>query len=168
MAKKVKVASSDTLTRLNRISPVSNILFNTLFTILALMCFLPIIFIAIISLTDNPVIRIADDGTPIVYGSPWSGKGAVYRNESCPIAGYLRLSQAPENRISRLARIASFGALLPSTLPTLQKEERTLDQICSTLSEMIVAVPTYALACLPDAAAAELSYTTIFGLKSNE
>ena len=57
MAKKVKAASSDTLTRLNRISPVSNILFNTLFTILALMCFLPIIFIAIISLTDNNVIR---------------------------------------------------------------------------------------------------------------
>ena len=23
---------------------------------------------------DNPVIRIAPDGTPIVYGSPWSGK----------------------------------------------------------------------------------------------
>lgn len=117
---------------------------------------------------DGPVVRVLEDGSVRVYGSPWSGKGAVYRNESCPIAGYLRLSQAPENRISRLARIASFGALLPSTLPTLQKEERTLDQICSTLSEMIVAVPTYSLACLPDAAAAELSYTTIFGLKSNE
>ena len=57
MAKKVKAVSSDTLTRLNRISPVSNFLFNALFTILALMCFLPIIFIAIISLTDNNVIR---------------------------------------------------------------------------------------------------------------
>jgi putative aldouronate transport system permease protein len=45
------------MTRLNRISPLSNFLFNALFLTLALMCFLPIIFIAIISLTDNNVIR---------------------------------------------------------------------------------------------------------------
>ena len=57
MAKKVKVDSGDTMSRLNRISPVSNFLFNALFLGLALMCFLPIIFIAIISLTDNNVIR---------------------------------------------------------------------------------------------------------------
>ena len=57
MAKKVKAVSGDTMSRLNRISPMSNFLFNTLFTLLALMCFLPIIFIAIISLTDNTVIR---------------------------------------------------------------------------------------------------------------
>ena len=111
---------------------------------------------------DGPVVRVHTDGRVRVYGSPWSGKGAVYRQENCPLAGFLRLSQAPENRITRLSRIASFGALLPSTLPTLQKEERTLDQICSALSEMIVAVPSFALACLPDADAAKLSYTTIF------
>ena len=57
MAKKVKAVSGDSMTRLNRISPLSNFLFNALFLTLALMCFLPIIFIAIISLTDNNVIR---------------------------------------------------------------------------------------------------------------
>ena len=57
MAKKMKIASGDSMTRLNRISPVTNALFNLLFLILALVCFLPIIFIAIISLTDNTVIR---------------------------------------------------------------------------------------------------------------
>ena len=57
MAKKVKAVTGDSMPRLNRISPLSNFLFNTLFTVLALMCFLPIIFIAIISLTDNNVIR---------------------------------------------------------------------------------------------------------------
>ena len=57
MAKKVKAVSGDTMSRLNRISPATNFLFNTLFTILALMCFLPIVFIAIISLTNNNVIR---------------------------------------------------------------------------------------------------------------
>lgn len=114
---------------------------------------------------DGPVVRVLGDGSVRVYGSPWSGKGAVYLNENSPIAGFLRLSQAPENRIIRLPRIASFGALLPSSLPTLQQEERTLDQICSALSDMIVAVPTYSLACLPNAEAAELSYSTIFAEK---
>lgn len=112
---------------------------------------------------DGPVVRVFESGKVRVYGSPWSGKGAVYRQENCPIAGFLRLSQAPENRIQRLPRIAAFGALLPSTLPTLQKEERTLDKICGTLSEMIVAVPAYSMACLPNAAAAQMSYITILG-----
>ena len=57
MAKKVNKVSDDNLNRLNRISPTTNFIFNLLFLLLALMCFLPIIFIAIISLTDNNVIR---------------------------------------------------------------------------------------------------------------
>ena len=55
--KKVKPVSGDTLSRLNRINPVTNIIFNLLFLIIALACFLPIIFILMISLTDNNVIR---------------------------------------------------------------------------------------------------------------
>ncbi len=54
MAKNV---ATDNMSRLNRISPVTNFLFNALFLILALMCFLPIIFIFIISITDNNVVR---------------------------------------------------------------------------------------------------------------
>lgn len=47
----------DNMSRLNRIHPVTNFLFNLLFAILALVCFLPIIFIFLISITDNNVIR---------------------------------------------------------------------------------------------------------------
>lgn len=48
---------TDNLNRLNRIHPVSNALFNLLFLILALVCFLPIIFIFLISITKEDVIR---------------------------------------------------------------------------------------------------------------
>ena len=48
---------TDNLNRLNRIHPVTNVLFNALFLILALTCFLPIIFIFIISITKEEVIR---------------------------------------------------------------------------------------------------------------
>ena len=46
----------DNMNRLNRISPINNFLFNALFLILALCCFLPIVFIFVISLTENDVI----------------------------------------------------------------------------------------------------------------
>lgn len=47
----------DNMNRLNRIHPVTNFLFNLFFLILALACFLPIIFIFMISITDNNVIK---------------------------------------------------------------------------------------------------------------
>ncbi len=47
----------DNMNRLNRIHPVTNFIFNAFFLILALACFLPIIFIFMISITDNNVIK---------------------------------------------------------------------------------------------------------------
>ena len=47
----------DNMNRLNRIHPVTNFIFNAIFLILALCCFLPIIFIFMISITDNDVIK---------------------------------------------------------------------------------------------------------------
>ena len=52
-----KNLNESSLSRLNRIHPVTNVVFNALFVILALVCFLPIVFIFIISITDNDVIR---------------------------------------------------------------------------------------------------------------
>ena len=57
MSKKKNAVNNDNMNRLNRINPVTNVLFNILFLVLALACFLPIVFIFIISLTDNNVIR---------------------------------------------------------------------------------------------------------------
>ncbi len=111
---------------------------------------------------DGPVVRVFDDGTVKVFGSPWSGKTPCYKQASYPIAAFLRLRQAPENRIQRLNTVSAFGALLPSTLPTLQKEERTLDLICGALSKILTTTLTYMMDCLPDGEAARISYETIF------
>lgn len=56
MAKKVKPLNDNAMNKLNRIHPVTNALFNVLFIIMALMCFLPIVFIFIISITKTSVI----------------------------------------------------------------------------------------------------------------
>lgn len=110
---------------------------------------------------DSPIIR-AIDGKAIVYGSPWSGKTACYVNKCVPVRGLLRLSQAPHNKISRLPALLAIGAILPSCPPAFAYDNALQDHICNTVSEILTSTPAYHLECLPDAAAAELSYSTIF------
>ena len=52
MAREIK----DNSNHLNRIHPVTNAFFNVFFLVLALCCFLPIIFIFLISITDNQYV----------------------------------------------------------------------------------------------------------------
>ena len=108
---------------------------------------------------DSPIVRIVA-GVPTAFGSPWSGKTPCYRNESYPIAAFVRLKQAPHNRIDRLPVIQAIGALLPSCPPAFAYDAALQDNICNTLSQLLARVPVYQLECLPDAAAAQLSFRT--------
>ncbi len=111
---------------------------------------------------DSPVIRMVD-GKSMVYGSPWSGKTHCYINRCFPIRGLMRLSQAPHNRIYRLPALSAIGAILPSCPPAFAYDNALQDCICDTVSDIISCTPVFHLECLPDAAAAQLSYSTIFG-----
>ena len=111
---------------------------------------------------DSPIIRIID-GKCIVYGSPWSGKTPCYVNKCVPARAFMRLSQAPYNKIHRLPALSAIGAILPSCPPAFAYDNALQDHICNTVSDAISSTPVYHLECLPDAAAAELSYSTIFG-----
>ncbi|MEG1866539.1 MAG: hypothetical protein RR331_06680 [Bacteroides sp.] len=108
---------------------------------------------------DNPVIRIAADGIPILYGSPWSGKTPCFRNECAPAGAMVRLSQAPQNRIARLKGIAAYAALAPS-LSGMRWETKMADGIHATLSQLVEKVPIFHLQCLPDEPAARLCAQT--------
>ena len=85
------------------------------------------------------------EGVPTVFGSPWSGKTPCYRNESYPIAAFVRLAQAPHNRIARLPVVRAIGALLPSCPPAFAYDAQLQDNICDTLSQLIARVPVYQL-----------------------
>ena len=58
---------------------------------------------------DSPIIRMYQ-GQATAFGSPWSGKTPCYRNISRPIAGIVRLSQAPANEITRLSILRAVGS----------------------------------------------------------
>ena len=104
---------------------------------------------------DHPVVRINDDGQPIVYGSPWSGKTHCYKNIQAPLGGIIRISRAPYNKASRLAPVQAYGSLLTSCsgLPW----ERTLaDGRDKTIQGIIKSVPSWVMECLPDEDAAHV------------
>lgn len=110
---------------------------------------------------DSPILSI-ENGIPVVYGSPWSGKNHCYHPLHFPLAAAVRLSQAPYNKISRQSVLGAFVALQPSCPPSLAQDDYFSNYIISLLNDVINSVPVYRLECLPDAAAAHLSHDTIF------
>ena len=107
---------------------------------------------------DNPAIRLVD-GFPVVFGTPWSGKTPCYKNLSFPMGAYVRLEQAPANRIERLGILQAYAALMPSC-SCMRWDEDACSSLHSTVEKVIVTVPGFHLQCLPDAAAAWLSHDT--------
>lgn len=110
---------------------------------------------------DSPLVRMCD-GTAYLYGSPWSGKTPCYRNERVELAAIVRLSQATTNSIRRLSTLEAINALYPSCPPAFSNDNELSGLICSTLSDILSCTPVYYLACLPDEAAARLSFETLF------
>ncbi len=111
---------------------------------------------------DSPFIGFVD-GRATAFGAPWSGKTPCYKQEHYPIAAIVRLSQAPHNAIRPLRSVHAIGALPPSLTPAFGYDDELQDRMLATLSKIISQVPVYHLECLPDAAAARLSYDTVFG-----
>lgn len=111
---------------------------------------------------DNPVIRISPDGTPIVYGSPWSGKRPIYMNVHYPIGGMAAIEQDKKNWIRKESIPTAFGIMLCSC-STLKFDKEIHIAICSTITKVLERVAVHTLFCRPDEEAARLSSST-FGL----
>ncbi len=109
---------------------------------------------------DSPVVKITKE--VLVSGSPWSGKGKIYKNEICPLAAVVRLKQGKNNKISQLNKLEAFAALYPSFPPALAADENYSDDICTIISHIIKTTPIYELEALPDSGAAFLVRDTIF------
>ena len=114
---------------------------------------------------DSPIVRVLEDGSVWVYGSPWSGKTPCYKPEKWHLCSCVRLSQAPYNKMHRLSVLKAYAALHPSCPPEFAYDERIYSHISSTLGAVLQSVPCWHLECLPDAAAALLSYNTVMPLQ---
>ena len=108
---------------------------------------------------DNPIIRIVD-GTPYIYGSPWSGKTPCYRNVKARLGAVVRIDRAPQNSIEKLSPVSAFASLLPAC-SSMKWDSDTYNNLCDAITRIIETTPVYTLHCLPDQEAAELCHKTI-------
>ena len=111
---------------------------------------------------DNPILRLMEDGSVRVYGSPWSGKTPCYKALDVPAGAIVRLSQAPANRIERLSMVHAYASLM-SSASGFRPLRHLADGWHATMEGIAAAVPCYHLECLPDREAALLCYNTIHG-----
>lgn len=111
---------------------------------------------------DNPILRLNDDGTARVYGSPWSGKTPCYRALDVPVGAVVRIEQAPENEIVGLGPLQAYASLMTSASAFRPFRELS-DYWHGTLEKLAGSVPCFTLRCRPDADAARLCYGTIHG-----
>lgn len=109
---------------------------------------------------DSPIIS-ALGSSPLACGSPWSGKTPCYRPEQVPILAFVRLRQAPYNKMTRLSVAQSFAAIYPSLPPSLAFAEHFASLFASIISRCLLSTPCFLLECRPDADAAILCHDTI-------
>ena len=108
---------------------------------------------------DNPIIRLIN-GTPYIYGSPWSGKTPCYRKVKARLGAITQIARARENSIERLSVVNAFATLLPSC-SSMKWDAEIFNHICSIVSDIMAQTPIYTLHCRADRHAAELCHQTI-------
>lgn len=116
---------------------------------------------------DNPALRIMADGSVRVFGTPWSGKTPCYRNHSARVGGILRLEQYPENIIRRESPIHAFASILASCSSMIW-DKHSYDAIIHTTEKVAKRIPVCHLRCLPNEAAAHMSYNALTSIHSND
>lgn len=105
---------------------------------------------------DSPILRVIN-GRCFVYGSPWSGKTACYKQKIALLGGITRLCQAPRNMIEQLPLHKAVGALLPSFPPELYLNSKLEHYVIDLMSYILDSVMVCLFKCQPNKEAAEIS-----------
>lgn len=109
---------------------------------------------------DNPIVRVMEDGSVRVFGSPWSGKTPCYKNEDWPVGAFVRIRQSPENKISRLSVVESYASLY-SSCSGFKADRSMADGLHRTLESVVLSVPCHVLDCRPDEEAARVCFAEV-------
>lgn len=109
---------------------------------------------------DNPTVRVKGNEV-IAYGTPWSGKTPCYRNQSCPVAGMVRLFQAPVNRFVLRHDVGALLTVYPGC-SVIMRDARLNASLQDTLSALVENVKIGILECLPDRQAALLCRKSLY------
>ena len=111
---------------------------------------------------DKPALRL-EDGVWYAYGTPWSGKYDISRNERVPLAGIAFLERGEENQIEPFKGTEAIHAFLEQTLRP--NSVRVRFQLLELLDKLFSSVPVWKLRCNMDPSAAIVSYEAMSGEK---
>lgn len=95
------------------------------------------------------------------FGMPWDGKDAIHRQVSVPVRVLIWLEQAKENRITPMNPVQAMSVMLKQAMMPVW-DDAAMDGATTLMGELAREVPMYHLRCLPDEAAARLTYDTIY------
>ena len=100
---------------------------------------------------DRSAVRCTDDGV-FACGIPFAGSSEICKNVILPLAAIVYLKQAPQTTIRRLRGAESFRRIWEGcSVNTWDRID--VAQVSETVSNVLMAVPVYELACTPDESA---------------
>lgn len=103
---------------------------------------------------DKPALRLEGGGVT-AYGTPWSGKHDISRNEGLPVGGIAFIERASENRIELMSPREAAAALISQTVRHIRRDR--METLLETVVQVVGRVPVWRLGCIDDKSAAELS-----------
>lgn len=98
---------------------------------------------------------------------PWDGKDAIYRQNSVPVRALVWLEQAKENRITPMNPVQVMSVMLKQAMMPVW-DDMAMDGATALMGALAQELPMVHLRCLPDEAAARLTYDTICKGQTNE
>ncbi len=110
---------------------------------------------AIILNDDKPAIRI-QNGTALVYGTPFSGKYDINENISAKLGGICFLHQAADNSIEELSEAKAIHALMNQSLRPTDMEG--MSKLLDVVSLVLENTKIYSMGCNISSDAVRMSY----------
>ncbi len=107
---------------------------------------------------DKPAIRKVNNEL-FVYGTPFSGKEDLSKNEKVKLGGICLIHRSEENTIERISGKEAIVPILRQTIHRLSEEK--LDKLLKLLDDILSSVPVYKMGCNISRQAALLSYNTM-------
>ena len=115
---------------------------------------------------DQPCV-IFDGETPLVHGSPWSGKEHCFINSCAPLRAIVFVEQAKKNEARLLSNAEAFSRLYLNNyvFPITEGIEA---QYSENIEHLARTVPSYVLECTISEDAVKAVYSAVFGNDYNE
>jgi hypothetical protein len=114
---------------------------------------------------DKPLLRV-EEGIPMVYGTPWSGKDVVNHNISCPVLAIVFLRQEKINQIYPLSNEQIVLELIRNTYRPRQAHLAQMN--LQLIDQLIPSTKIFRYGCTKETSAVDTLYNYLYGGNINE